>query len=83
MRALLLVLLLAGAEKSRAEQTLEAEGYTDVKMTGTAIVGCDKEDSMLTSKTFEATAPGKSRVKGRVCCGLWLRGCRVRLDVFQ
>lgn len=65
-----------GSEK--AIETLQAMGYSNIHPDGPAIVGCLKEDSVLTSINFSATI-NNMPVRGKVCCGLVVRGCAVYL----
>ena len=67
--------------KDRAKDTLEAAGYSDVKVTAQhgiapALYGCSDDDAVA----FEAVAtnPAGKRVATTVCCGLFLKSCTVR-----
>jgi hypothetical protein len=59
----------------RAEETLEASGFTDIEVGGHAWFECAEGDSF--TNTFTATSPKGTEVSGSVCCGV-LKGCTVR-----
>ena len=66
--------------KSNAQKSVEAQGFTDVKMgSGSADIffGCSNEDSLLNSERFSAKNINGVTVDGVACCG-WLKGCTIR-----
>lgn len=76
------MLVLVGCTKPEKTRTLlEAQGLSDVKITGYRFFGCDSgkgsDDNWHTG--FEATGPTGKRVTGVVCEGL-LKGATVRYD---
>lgn len=58
-----------------ARRVLEAEGYTQITMTGYDFLGCGKDDNFATG--FAATNVNQKRVTGVVCSGL-LKGYTIR-----
>ena len=69
-----------GPEK--AVETLRVQGFTDVKVTDTDRMfvgwsGCSDKDGVAHHAT--ATNPRGERVTLTVCCGLWFKGCTVRV----
>lgn len=75
---LLLLFLLPGCGSDAALRAVHSHGFTDVQLTGQALLGCSEEDSALSSYTFVATNTERKPISGRVCCGLLFRGCTVR-----
>lgn len=83
-----LILLLAfvfvhcypASDQDRASAVLEAEGYTEIHMTGWDYWGCGEDD--FYTDGFIATSVNGSRVDGVVCCGLF-KSCTVRIDHIQ
>lgn len=77
MRALLTLLvgLAACANEPATRRTLEASGFTDVRITD-SWWGCSQSDLYWTG--FAATNPRGQRVEGVVCCGAFVKGCTVR-----
>lgn len=83
----LLVCLVAGAATcapgpEKAVQTLHVSGFKDVKITDThrfaaSWYGCSDKDGVAHEAT--ATNPAGQRVSVVVCCGVWLKGCTVRV----
>lgn len=63
--------------EDRATRAVEASGMHDVKITGTLIFGCGKEDGIRAS--FEATNQAGQKVSGVVCGGIF-KGSTVRVD---
>lgn len=61
----------------RAQDTLAAQGYTEVGLTGYAYLACGHDDRFATA--FTAIGPSGQRVKGSVCSGFF-KGNTVRLD---
>lgn len=74
---LALVSLCGCTRPDNAREVLEAQGYTDITITGYKFFGCaSKEDFFRTG--FVATSPNGTRVEGVVCEGL-LKGATVRI----
>lgn len=67
----------APVTKSKAEQVLEANGYTEIELTGYAMFSCSDGDTFKTG--FRAKSPAGQQVKGAVCSG-WLKGATIRLN---
>lgn len=64
--------------KSRSEQILEEEGYTEISLSGYPIWGCsDSDDNFFENKEFTAKNMTGKTVSGYVCCG-FLKGCTIR-----
>lgn len=66
----------ACSDEDAARRTLLDAGYSDVRTTGWAMLGCGEDDS--TSTGFVAKNPKGRRVEGVVCCGFWGKGCTIR-----
>lgn len=69
-----------GPEK--AVETLRVNGFTDIRVTDTDRMfvgwsGCSDKDGVAHHAT--ATNPRGDRVTLTVCCGLWFKGCTVRV----
>jgi hypothetical protein len=75
--AIIALITAACTSEDKARRTLEAEGYTHIKIGGWS-QSCSNDDATCTK--FEATSPGKRRVKGAVGCGYVMKGCTVRID---
>lgn len=76
-----LVLALSCTSPDRAASTLEAQGFTNVEITGFEMLSCSSGDGTCTG--FDATAPGGHRVHGAVGCGRMAgcgKGCTVRIE---
>lgn len=76
----LIVLILSCTDTGRAQQTLEAQGFTHIKLNGYSLE-CASSDDTCTS--FTAIAPNGQHVKGTVGCGYntgCSKGCTVRLN---
>ncbi len=75
MRKMCLVFCLAllGAvgctAPDRSMDTLAAEGFTDVELTGYVYWSCSEQYPLRTG--FVATNPRGERVEGVVCCSRW------------
>jgi len=67
-----------GDGKNRIEEILEIEGYENIKLTGAPFWGCSEDDSIFTSSIFEAEKNGRY-IEGVACCGLFFKGCTIRL----
>ncbi len=81
MRRLVLALVLLATsctDGPRTWHTLRVHGFTRPQLTGYRWFTCGRDDSYCTG--FEAIAPGGERVTGAVGCGLWGKGCTLRLD---
>lgn len=80
MKKLLLpiILLLATActDDAAARRTLQAQGLTDVTITGWSAFSCSEDD--FTSTGFKATNVQGNRVSGAVCCGMLFKNCTIR-----
>jgi hypothetical protein len=76
MKKLLFAVLLTASctDETATRQTLEDEGYTNIRTTGYAFFGCGRDDAFRTGFTAKR---GDKAVNGVVCCGL-LKGCTVR-----
>jgi len=61
---------------SSAKHALEAQGLTDVTITGYKPLTCGQSD--WSSTGFEATNAQGARVTGVVCCGLVFKNCTIR-----
>lgn len=74
--------LIAGlsgcTDESGARRTLEAEGFSNISITGWDAWSCGKGDDTCTG--FEATGPTGRRVAGAVGCGYFFKGCTVRVS---
>jgi hypothetical protein len=76
---LILVVLLAGCTRAdHAKETLEAQGYTDVQITGYRFFKCSEDD--VTHTGFNAKSPAGHKVSGTVCGGWLLKGSTIRFD---
>lgn len=66
--------------KSDDNQTIEIlknQGYSDIKLKGTDIFACDRNDKV--SNKFTAIGMNGSAITGVVCCGALLKACTVRI----
>jgi uncharacterized protein YcfL len=73
----LVTLLLAGCYSSNdARKALEAQGFTDIEVTGHAWFACSKSDTYATS--FNAKNPQGKRVSGAACSGLFFKNTTIR-----
>lgn len=61
--------------ESKAKETLDKAGFTDIIITGIGPLDCSEDDYIRTR--FEATNPQEMRIQGTVCCGLFKR-CTIR-----
>lgn len=71
------LLLTSCTSEGKARSTLEAEGYTNIEITGYSYGSCSKDDSTCTG--FVARSPGGRKVTGAVGCGYVFKGCTVRI----
>jgi hypothetical protein len=74
--AALLLAVPACTDDDATRRTLEASGYTNVRILKKVPTGCGDHDLYWTG--FEASNPRGARVKGTVCCGAFVKGCTVR-----
>lgn len=78
-KLIVLVVMLAGChDNTQAKRVLEQQGYTSVEPTGWEPWGCARDDEVVTG--FRATSPSGARVSGVVCCGLFFKGCTIRVE---
>lgn len=84
MKRVLLCAVVAAAvmtagctRRDKTVEVLEANGYTNIEITGYNFFSCSEDDAFKTG--FEATAPNGTRVEGTVCSG-WFKGSTIRLD---
>lgn len=61
---------------TKATQTLEDNGFSDIVITGHNFFMCGKDDFSATG--FEAKNVNNKKIKGTVCCGILLKGCTIR-----
>lgn len=79
MRLSLLLFALVGCtDAGGAKRLLEAQGMTEVEITGYEPFDCSEEDTLQTG--FRAKGPTGKPVSGTVCCGIVLRNCTVRFE---
>lgn len=71
-----MVLLVSCTNGNKARQVLEADGYTDVEITGYRPFKCSEDDNFNTG--FKAKKNGKV-ITGTVCGG-FLKGNTIRVD---
>lgn len=77
--SILVTLVLASDPgKSRAREALEAAGWTEIRDERSSLIGCGRDDSVLTSRKFTARSPAGRVEDVRVCCGL-VFGCVVKV----
>jgi hypothetical protein len=69
--------LTACSDAPTAERVLSDQGFTNIRTSGYAWWGCDKEDTFKTG--FTAIGPAGKPVSGVVCSG-WLKGATVRFN---
>lgn len=77
--ALSIALLLAGCGEQDAKRAIEANGFTNVALTGFVWWGCGEHDSMFYNTKFSAIAVNGKPITG-VACGGWLKSWTVRID---
>lgn len=65
---------------TRYEEVLEVHGFTNAQIGAAAFWGCGKDDSPFNSREFHATGANGHHVHGVVCCGMWAKGCTVRIQ---
>lgn len=70
--------LCACTQPNNAQQLLEAQGYTDVQITGYRWFACSDDDTYRTG--FTATSPAGKSIKGTVCAGLFFKGATIRFE---
>lgn len=71
-----IIALASCSAPASATRTLEVNGYTNIEITGYALLGCGRDDTYSTG--FIATAPNGVRVRGVVCGGVF-KGDTIRL----
>ncbi len=67
---------LACTDESGARKALNAQGFSDIEITGWDALSCGKDDTSSTG--FRAKNVKGERVEGVVCCGLLFKNCTVR-----
>jgi hypothetical protein len=77
LAALAAVSLAGCTDDNVARHALESSGFTDVRITGYAYFGCDKNDTFHTA--FEARGPKGQFTQGVVCSGL-MKGATIRFE---
>lgn len=75
-RLVLLLGLVACTNDDGAYQALAASGFRNIVLTGYEMWACGKDD---TCTGFEAIGPTGVKVRGAVGCGMWGKGCTVRI----
>lgn len=70
------LLLAACTDSGAARRALEAQGFTDIEITGYAPFSCSEDDA--TSTGFTATNPQGKRVSGVACGGLLFKNTTIR-----
>lgn len=83
MKKLVLVIAVTFSctNSDRARSTLEAQGFTNIEITGYSWNGCADSDSTCTG--FRAVGPSGRVVEGAVGCGQIQgcgKGCTVRIN---
>lgn len=73
---ILLIVVSSCTNQSSTERILQAQGYTDIKMTGYSFFACSKDDFYHTG--FIAKSPSGRTVEGTVCEGLFFKGSTIR-----
>lgn len=66
---------IACTDENGARRALNAQGFTDIKVTGYSYFGCGKDDQYHTG--FTARNSMGTPVEGVVCCGI-TKNCTVR-----
>jgi hypothetical protein len=78
-RILPLVLALVGCtQPDKARELLNAQGYSDIQITGYNVWGCSDDDTYHTG--FRAKSANGSVIEGTVCAGLFFKGATIRFD---
>lgn len=72
----LIMFLVSCTDEKEATRVLEAQGYTNIQITGYSYFGCDKHDTYHTG--FVATGLNGKEIKGTVCSGLLFKGSTIR-----
>lgn len=67
-----------GTDPQGAKRTLEAQGYTQVEITGYRWFAGGQGDFYKTG--FRAKSPNGTEITGAVCRGLWFKGTTIRFD---
>lgn len=72
----MVLMALGCTDEHSTRRALDAEGMTEVEVTGYDYWACGGDDWFHTG--FTATNPQGRRVDGVVCCGLVFKNCTVR-----
>ena len=75
--AFALMLSACGINTDTGTRALSASGFTNIKITGYAWIGCDKNDDF--GSHFTATDVNGKSVTGSVCNGI-LKSTTIRID---
>lgn len=83
MKKLILVLglvftIAACTDEPNAQRILEANGFTNIEMTGYSFFSCSEKDAQSTG--FIATGPTGKQVKGSVCSGIFFKNSTIRFE---
>lgn len=73
------LLMAACTQPEKSTRLLEAQGYTDVEITGYDVWACSEDDWYHTGFTAK-TVTGQP-VKGTVCAGFLFKGATIRYDL--
>lgn len=78
MKKMLIVLLLAACtNSSKARETLEAAGFSDIEIGGWSYKCKHDEGGDDTCTSFTAKGPTGVRTSGAVGCGYFFKGCTI------
>lgn len=76
---LIFALALVGCtQPDKARALLDAQGYTDIQMTGYKAWSCSDDDQYHDG--FTANTPAGKAIEGTVCAGMWFKGATIRFD---
>jgi hypothetical protein len=73
---LVVFLVFPWEDQDSARATLAAQGFTRVVLTGHAYFACGDD---MKCTTFSAVGPTGRAVRGAVGCGMWMKGCTIRV----
>lgn len=76
--AIVALLAVGCTDPSGATRILEANGFTDIQLTGYAWLSCSDKDTYQTG--FIAKGPTGVRVEGAVCAGMFFKNSTIRFD---
>ncbi|QYN80453.1 hypothetical protein [Kosakonia phage Kc304] len=76
--AMLAVLAVGCTDADNATRLLDANGFTDIEITGYSFFSCSEKDAQSTG--FIATGPTGKQVKGAVCSGLIFKNSTIRFE---